>query len=117
VGSHRFRAEVPNSSCCQILTKRDDIKPDNGTDEPQMVTLSLSFNDASISAPGAPQGAELRCPMLRGVEGPAFRVFQVPMTALEQQVSCDLDAPGVSTRSTSITLRAGKLTPVPWSAP
>jgi serine/threonine-protein kinase len=116
VGAHQFRAEVRKSKCCQVLTKRVEIRADNGSNEPQIVQLSLQFNSATLSVVEAPQGAELRCPGLR-ISGPASRIWEIPMTAPELDVSCDLDAPGVSTRSTSINLRAGEPKKLTWSAP
>jgi hypothetical protein len=117
VGVHAFRAEVPApSKCCEVLRHQEEIKPDDGSGTPQNVSLSLNFRDAMISAPGAPKGAVLRCPVPR-IAGEASKVFSVKMTTLEQDFSCDLEAPGVSTRQSSITLRAGELTVVPWSGP
>jgi len=117
VGVHAFRAEVPApSKCCEVLRHHEEIKPDDGSGTAQNVSLSLNFRDAMISAPGAPDGALLRCPVPR-IAGAASKVYSVKMTTLEQDFSCDLEAPGVSTRQSSITLRAGELTVVPWSAP
>ena len=117
VGAHTFRAKAPApSTCCDELRRTEDIKPDDGSGTPQKVSLSLHFRDAKVSAPGAPADAQLRCPVPR-ISGSAKQVFLVKMTTLEQDVSCELEAPGVSTRQSSITLRAGELTAVPWSLP
>ena len=116
VGPHMFRATVPNSKCCDPLERAEEIKADDGSGTAQRVSLSLNFRDAEISAPGAPAGAQLRCPLVR-VAGPASERFSVKMTEPQEDVSCDLEAPGVSTRQSSITLKAGELIFVPWSAP
>jgi hypothetical protein len=93
-----------------------DIKPDDGSGKPQPISLSLPYNDAMISSKSAPEGAELRCPVLK-IAGRASQVYTVPMSSSEQDVNCAVDAPGVSTRESSVTLRAGELTDVPWTAP
>ncbi len=116
-GVHSFRASVPNSSCCEPLTKQLDIRPDDGTGTPQEVALSLTFHEASLSSPAAPPGATLRCPLLR-VSGPANQVYRVPMSTLDLDVpSCELELSGTTRRVSSVTLRAGVFTPVPWSGP
>jgi serine/threonine-protein kinase len=116
VGTHLFRAAVRDSKCCEDLERKVEIKPDDGSGVPQTVSLKLPFRDAEISAPQAPVSSMLRCPSLK-VEGPASKRFSVKMTGLEEDASCDLEAPGVPTHKSSITLRAGELTLVPWSAP
>ncbi|HEX9294493.1 MAG TPA: serine/threonine-protein kinase [Polyangiaceae bacterium] len=117
VGTHRFRVEVPPpSKCCEPLQREEEIKPDDGTGTAQQVSLSLSFRDATLSVPDAPAGAQLRCAIPR-IAGAASHEFPIKMSTLEQDISCELDAPGVSLRRLSITLRAGELTAVPWSAP
>jgi len=116
VGPHTFRAAVPDSKCCEELERKVEIKPDDGAGTPQTVSLKLPFRDAEISAPQAPPGATLRCQSLK-IEGPASKRFPVKMQVLEEDVSCDLEAPGVPTRKSSITLRAGERSDVPWSAP
>jgi serine/threonine-protein kinase len=113
VGSHTFRAQVEGSSCCETLVRQEDIKADDGTGKAQQVRLSLKFKDAMVAvAPGVPSGTHLKC---EGVDGPATRTFPLKMSTLEQRISCTLDGPGVSTKTTSITLRAGESTTVPWS--
>jgi serine/threonine-protein kinase len=116
VGPHMFRASVRESKCCEELERKVEIKPDDGSGTPQTVSLKLPFRDAELSAPQAPPNSMLRCPSLK-VEGPASKRFAVKMSALEEDVSCDLEAPGVPTRKSSITLRAGERSDVPWSAP
>ena len=117
VGVHSFRAQVPApSNCCETLKREEEIKPDDGSGAPQQVSLSLPFRDATVSALGAPAGAVLRCPAPR-IAGPASQVYSVKMTTLEQDIFCDLEAQGVPRRPSSITLRAGEKTVVPWSAP
>ena len=113
VGAHTFRAQVEGSPCCETLVRQEDIKPDDGTGKSQQVRLSLKFKDATVAvAPGVPPGTHLKC---EGVDGPATRTFPLKMSTLEQRISCTLDGPGVSTKTTSITLRAGESTTVPWS--
>jgi tRNA A-37 threonylcarbamoyl transferase component Bud32 len=114
IGPHSFRAEAPaKSNCCEPLERQEDIKPDDGTGKAQQVRLSLKFKDAIVAvAPGVPVGTQLKC---EGVDGPASGTFPLKMSTLEQRISCTLDGPGVSTKATSITLRAGERTTVPWS--
>jgi serine/threonine-protein kinase len=112
VGPHTFRASVPDSKCCEPLERTEEIKPEDGSGTPQTVSLSLGFRDAEISAPGAPAGAQLRCP---GVSGPASQKYSVRMNQLDGEISCDLEAPGVATRRRSVPLRAGEHADVPWS--
>jgi len=117
VGMHTFRAEVPPpSKCCEPLQREEEIKSDDGSGTPQQVSLSLAFRDARLSVPDAPSGTQLRCAIPR-IAGTASQLFLIKMSTLEQDISCELDAPGVSIRRLSITLRAGELTAVPWSAP
>ena len=114
VGLHSFRAQAPGSSnCCEPLERQEDIKPDDGTGKAQQVRLSLKFKDATVAvAPGVPAGTQIKC---EGVDGAASGTFPLKMSTLEQRISCTLDGPGVSTKTTSITLRAGERTTVPWS--
>jgi hypothetical protein len=116
VGSHTFRAEVPKSRCCKTLTKSEEVRPDDGSGSPQEVVLSLEFRDAILSAPDAPAGARISCPLL-GLSGPAFQVFRIPVQAADVPVSCDLDAPGLHRSAIPVTLRPGESTTVPWPAP
>jgi serine/threonine-protein kinase len=116
VGIHTFRASVRESKCCEELERKVEIKADDGSGNPQTVSLKLPFRDAEISAPQAPANSMLRCPSLK-IEGLASKRFAVKMSALEEDVSCDLEAPGAPTRKSSITLRAGERSDVPWSAP
>jgi hypothetical protein len=117
VGPHVFRAQgPPRSKCCKELYQVVDIKPDDGSGRPQQISLSLQFNDARISSSSAPEGAELRCPVLK-IAGRASQHYSVPMSSSEQDVNCTIVIPGVSTRESSVTLRAGELTEVPWTAP
>jgi hypothetical protein len=117
VGRRIFRAKgPPRSKCCKELEQKEDIKPDDGSGTPQQVSLSLKFNDARISSGSAPEGAELRCPVLK-IAGRASEVYSVAMSSSEQDVNCAIGIPGVSTRESSVTLRAGELTDVPWTAP
>jgi hypothetical protein len=117
VGRRVFRAQgPPRSKCCKDLEQKEDIKPDDGSGTPQPVLLSLKFNDATISSSSAPQGAELRCPVLK-IDGRASHSYSVPMSSSEQDVNCTVSMPGVPTRESSVTLRAGELTDIPWAAP
>jgi serine/threonine protein kinase len=117
VGPHTFRAEAPApSKCCEPLERGEEVKADEGTNVPQQVSLSLQFRKAMISAPEAPSGAQLHCPIPR-IAGSASAVYQVHMSTLEQDISCEVDVPGLSTQRSSVTLRAGELTQVPWTAP
>jgi hypothetical protein len=116
VGPHTFRAEVPKSRCCKALTKFEEIRPDDGSGRPQEVVLSLEFREAILSAPDAPSGATISCPLL-GVSGPASQVLRIPMQASDVPISCDLDAPGLHRSAIPVTLRAGEPTNVPWPAP
>jgi eukaryotic-like serine/threonine-protein kinase len=117
VGPHVFHAQgPPRSKCCKELHQREEIKPDDGSGTPQQISLSLTFNDARISSTAAPEGAELRCPVLK-IAGRASQVYTVPMSTSEQDVTCAVVIPGVSTRESSVTLRAGELTDVPTTAP
>jgi serine/threonine-protein kinase len=117
VGTHVFRAQgPPRSKCCKELQQREEIKPDDGSGTPQQISLSLKFNDARISATSAPESAELRCPVLK-VAGRASQVYSVPMSSSEQDATCVVSIPGVSTRESSVTLRAGELTDLPWTGP
>jgi serine/threonine-protein kinase len=117
VGPHVFRAQgPPRSKCCKELYQLVDIKPDDGSGKPQQISLSLQFNDARISSSSAPEGAELRCPVLK-IAGRASQHYSVPMSSSEQDVNCTIVIPGVSTRESSVTLRAGEITEVPWTAP
>jgi eukaryotic-like serine/threonine-protein kinase len=115
-GKHHFRAMVRDSKCCEILERDEEINADDGSGAPQTVSLSLTYRDAEISAPQAPAGSILRCPLIP-IAGPASKVFTVKMKVLEEDFSCDLEAPGVPTHKSSITLRAGERIDVPWSAP
>jgi hypothetical protein len=113
VGPHNFRAEATGSNCCEKLDRTEEIRPDDGSGKPQQVRLSLKFRDATLDvAPGVPPGTHLKC---EGVDGPATGSFPLKMSTLEQRISCTLDGPGVSSKTTSITLRAGERTTVPWS--
>jgi serine/threonine protein kinase len=117
VGPHMFHAQgPPRSKCCKDLHQKEDIKPDDGSGKPQQIYLSLKFNDARISSSLAAEGAELRCPVLK-IAGRASQAYTVPMSSSEQDVNCAISIPGVSTREVSVTLRAGELTDVPWTAP
>jgi hypothetical protein len=117
VGTHVFHAQgPPRSKCCKELHQKEDIKPDDGSGKPQQISLSLKFNDATISSRAAPDGAEIRCPVLK-IAGRASQVYAVPMSSSELDVTCAIGMPGVSTRETSVTLRAGELADVPWTAP
>jgi hypothetical protein len=116
-GTHTFEARVPApSKCCESLRREEEIKADDGSGAAQRVSLSLKFRDATVSAPAAPPGAQLRCPILR-IAGPAADVFPVHMSTLvEQDIVCDLDIPGVRSQRSSVTLRAGEVAEVPWQA-
>jgi serine/threonine-protein kinase len=117
VGPHVFHAQgPPRSKCCKELHQKEVIKPDDGSGTPQQISLSLKFNDARIFSSSAPETAELRCPVLK-IAGPASEHYPVPMSSSEQDVNCTIVIPGVSTRESSVTLRAGELTDVPWTAP
>jgi eukaryotic-like serine/threonine-protein kinase len=117
VGIHVFHApDPPRSKCCKELHEEVEIKPDDGSGKPQQIPLSLQYNDATISSRGAPEGAELRCPVLK-IAGRASQVYAVPMSSSELDVTCAIGMPGVSSRETSVTLRAGELADVPWTAP
>jgi serine/threonine-protein kinase len=117
VGPHTFHAQgPPRSKCCKELHQKEEIKPDDGSGKPQQVYLSLPFNDARISSSSAPEAAEIRCPLLK-IAGRASAVYPVPMSGSEQDVYCAVSIPGVPTRESSVTLRAGELTEVPWTAP
>jgi tRNA A-37 threonylcarbamoyl transferase component Bud32 len=117
VGVHSFEAHVPPpSKCCEPVRREEEIKADDGSGAAQQISLSLGFRDARISAPSAPAGSQLSCPILR-IAGPAEGIFLVHMSTLEQDISCDLDVPGAPSRRASVTLRAGELVKVPWSAP
>jgi hypothetical protein len=117
VGMHSFEAHVAApSKCCEPVRREEEIKADDGSGIAQQVSLSLGFRDAKISAPDAPAGSQLSCPILR-IAGPAEGIFQVHMSTLEQDISCDLDVRGAPSRRTSVTLRAGELVKIPWSAP
>jgi tRNA A-37 threonylcarbamoyl transferase component Bud32 len=116
VGVHTFEAHVPDSKCCESVRRDEEIKPDDGSGSAQQVSLSLRFRDAMISAPDAPPGAQLSCPIL-GIAGPASGRFPVHMSSFEQDISCNLDVRGASSQRSSVTLRAGELITVTWSAP
>jgi len=117
VGPHVFHAQgPPRSKCCKAVDQTEDIKPDDGSGKPQQISISLKYNDATISSRSAPEGAELRCPVLR-IAGRASQVYPVPMSSSELDVTCAIGMPGVSTPATSVTLRAGELADVPWTAP
>ncbi|HMJ50928.1 MAG TPA: serine/threonine-protein kinase [Polyangiaceae bacterium] len=118
VGRRIIRAKgPPPSKCCKGLEQKEDIKPDDGSGTPQQISLSLTFHDAKISASSAPEGAELRCPVLK-IAGRASQVYSVPMSSSDlQDVNCAVSMPGVPTPQSSVTLRAGELTDVPWTAP
>ena len=116
VGPHMFHAQgPPRSKCCKELHQKVDVKPDDGSG-PQPIYLSLQFNEARISSSSAPESAEIRCPLLK-IAGRASNVYPVPMSSSEQDVNCAISIPGVPTRESSVTLRAGELTEVPWTAP
>jgi eukaryotic-like serine/threonine-protein kinase len=115
VGSHTFHAEATGSNCCETLDRSEEIKPDDGTGRPQQIKLSLKLKDATlVVAAGVPPGTQLKC---EGVDGPASGTFRLKMSTLEQPISCTLEAPGVPSKTTSVTLRAGARTTVPWSDP
>jgi hypothetical protein len=117
VGPHMFHAQgPPRSKCCKELHQKEEIKPDDGSGKPQQISLSLQFNDAHIASTTAPEGAELRCPVLK-IAGRASQLYAVPMSSSEQDVTCAIDIPGVPTRESSVTLRAGETTEVPWTSP
>jgi serine/threonine-protein kinase len=117
LGPHVFRAQgPPHSKCCKELRQEVEIKPDDGSGKPQPIPLSLKFNDARLASTTAPEGAELRCPVLK-IAGRASQVYAVPMSSSEQDVTCAIDIPGVPTRESSVTLRAGETTEVPWTSP
>jgi serine/threonine-protein kinase len=116
IGSHVFRASVRDSKCCEPIERQIEIKPDDGSGAPQTVSLKLAYRDAEVSAQAAPAGAALHCPTVP-IHGSAAKRYPVKMQVLEEDISCDLEAPGVPTRRSSITLRAGERTDVPWSAP
>jgi eukaryotic-like serine/threonine-protein kinase len=117
VGRYVFHAQgPPRSKCCKAVDQTEDIKPDDGSGKPQVVTISLQYNDATISSLSAPEGVELRCPVLK-IGGRASQVYTVPMSSSELDVTCAIGMPGVPTRETSVTLRAGELADVPWTAP
>jgi hypothetical protein len=116
VGVHVFEAHVPDSKCCESVRREEEIKSDDGAGNPQQVSLSLRFRDALISAPDAPPGAQLSCPIL-GISGPASGRFPVHMSTFEQDISCNLDVRGAASQRISVTLRAGELITVNWSAP
>jgi serine/threonine-protein kinase len=117
VGPHIIHAQgPPRSKCCKEHLQKEEIKPDDGSGKPQQISVSLKFNDARIASSTAPEGAELRCPVLK-IAGRASQVFAVPMSSSEQDVTCAIDIPGVSRRESSVTLRAGETTEVPWTSP
>jgi len=117
VGPHVFRAQgPPRSKCCKELRQDVEIKPDDGSGKPQQISLSLKFNDARLASTTAPEGAELRCPVLK-IAGRASQVYAVPMSSSAQDVTCAIDIPGVPTRESSVTLRAGETIEVPWTSP
>jgi tRNA A-37 threonylcarbamoyl transferase component Bud32 len=116
VGIHTFEAHVPDSKCCESVRREEEIKPDDGSGSAQQVSLSLRFRDALLSAPDAPPGALLSCPIL-GISGPASGRFPVHMSSFEQDISCNLDVRGASSQKSSVTLRAGELISVTWVAP
>ena len=115
VGVHTFEAHVPDSNCCEPVRREEEIKADDGSGAVQQISLSLRFRDAAISAPEAPPGAQLSCPIL-GIAGPATQKFPVHMSTFEQDISCSVDAPGASSQRSSVTLRAGEVVTVVWSA-
>jgi eukaryotic-like serine/threonine-protein kinase len=116
VGVHTFEAHVKDSKCCEPLHRVEEIKADDGSLVPQQVSLSLEYRDAAVWAPAAPPGAELRCPML-DVAGPAGQKFSIHMLRLvEQDIACNLRVPGGRSQLSSVTVRAGELAEVPWSA-
>ncbi|HMI86803.1 MAG TPA: protein kinase [Polyangiaceae bacterium] len=117
VGTRIIHAEgPPRSKCCKEVNRKEEIKPDDGSGVPQEISISLPFNEARISSSAAPEGAELTCPVLK-IAGRASLVYPVPMSSSEQDVNCAIGIPGVPTRESSVTLRAGELTDVPWTAP
>ena len=117
LGPHTFRASVPPpSTCCEPLERAEEVKGDDGSNTPQQVSLSLKFRRAMLSSPSAPSGAQLHCPIPR-IAGAASVVYQVHMSTLEQDISCEIDVPGLSTQRSSVTLRAGELTQVPSTDP
>ncbi|MET0593985.1 MAG: serine/threonine-protein kinase, partial [Polyangiaceae bacterium] len=117
IGSHVFHVQgPPRSKCCKELHQKEEIKPDDGSGTPQQITLSLKYNDARVSAVNAPETAEIRCPVLK-IAGRASAVYSVPMSSSEQDATCVVSIPGVSTRESSVTLRAGELTDLPWNGP
>jgi len=115
VGVHVFEAHVPDSKCCEPVRREEEIKSDDGAGTAQQVSLSLRFRDALVSAPDAPAGAQLSCPIL-GISGPASGKFPVHMSTFEQDISCTLDVRGALSQRSSVTLRAGELITVNWSA-
>ena len=116
VGPHMIHAQgPPRSKCCKEQHQKVDVKPDDGSG-PQQIPVSLKFNDARISSTNAPEAAELSCPVLK-IAGRASKVYLVPMSSSEQDVNCAIGIPGVSPRESSVTLRAGELTDIPWAAP
>jgi len=111
VGKHRVTLTVPNSSCCTPTSHVIEVVPGEGT---QRFGLSVSFRDAKVTTQNAPEGAVFRCPALR-LEGPAGRTFSVKMTSLEIAGTCFIEAPSHPMQTTSVTLRAGETTTIPWS--
>jgi serine/threonine-protein kinase len=116
VGVHTFEAHVPDSPCCEPVRREEEIKPDDGSGSAQQVSLSLHFRDAAVSAPDAPAGAQLSCPLLR-IAGPATGKFPVHMSSFEQDITCEIDVRGGSSQRSLVTLRAGELVAITWSGP
>jgi hypothetical protein len=116
VGVHTFEAHVPDSSCCEPVRREEEIKPDDGSGAAQQISLSLHFRDAAVSAPDAPPGAQLSCPLLR-IAGPAAGKFPVHMSSFEQDITCEIDVRGGSSQRSLVTLRAGELVAITWSGP
>jgi hypothetical protein len=116
VGLHVVEARVPDSKCCEPVRREEEIKPEDGSGTAQQISLSLRFRDALISAPDAPPGAQLSCPIL-GIIGPASARFPVHMSTFEQDISCYVDLRGAPSQRSSVTLRAGELVTITWSAP
>lgn len=110
VGTHAWRASVANSNCCEETAGSFEVRAGDGV---QLVGLSVPFKDARLTGQGAPEGATLRCNVLKG-SGPASGTYAVKMSALDLGGVCWIDAPGLPTQQSSITLRAGETYTVPW---
>jgi hypothetical protein len=119
-GLHTVRVEVPSSTCCRPWegTIRIDAPPPDRPRDVQRVVLSLEVLPAMVTLVDAPCGAEYACATL-GLSGGAGSLKTVKLPDVSWSGLCVLvEADGRGPlRRTKVTLQAGAVNAIQWTAP